>query len=72
MNLLKIFLLGTCLSTLTGCAMFKSNQIVLHPITPNHIFSIAKGTQVGDQVTTEDGYFVSQYYLNEIAEVRVK
>ena len=42
------------LSVLGGCG---SPPVVLHPIAPDHIFSIPKGTTIGDITTERDGWY---------------
>lgn len=50
--------------------------IVLYPITPDHIFEIPEGAEVewedDLEIVQRDGYFVSEYYLNEIMKARLE
>lgn len=56
--------------------------VVLHPLTPSHIFFIPRGAVVewsdmndvaGDLVYVEqDGYFVSERYMAEVMEASVE
>jgi len=55
---------------LTGCSLL-NRQIVLHPITPNDIFRIEKGTKIEDKIVQKDGYFLSDEYLEEVAKARI-
>lgn len=56
------------LISLTGCA----STVVLHPISKSDIFSVTKGTTIGTQVTEKDGWFLSDYYMNEVGKAKVK
>lgn len=54
---------------IAGCANLR--PVVLHPIEQIHFFYIEKGTQIGDIVTEEPGYFLSEFYLEEVGRARV-
>lgn len=58
---------------LSGCY----SQIVLHPINKSDIFRIEKGYPVGNSKgeiiqTEKSGYFMSDDYLKEILDMKVK
>ena len=81
--LLVILFLGGCGRGIWLRLPFTSEPpIVLHPITPTHIFSIPKGARVewpdmndidGDLIfVEEDGWFISDFYMREIMESKVE
>lgn len=53
-----------------GCASFK--QTVIHPIEKSDIFAVDKGTKVGDLTAEKDGWFISDLYLKEVMDAKVK
>lgn len=84
-------------SVFSGCAIFKENQVVLHPIEKSDIYTIPAGAEInipagtvikekidGKEVTTaswekdtklineKNGYFISDYYFKEVAEVKME
>ena len=54
----------------SGCTIIR--PIILHPIEKSDIFSIEKDTQIGDVKTEKDGYFLSEYYLNEVVKAKIE
>jgi hypothetical protein len=52
-----------------GCSTLR--PVVLHPIEKSDIFAIGKGTKIGDTITEKDGWFISDYYLKEVAKAKV-
>lgn len=51
---------------LTGCSGMRS--VTLHPIEQSHFFEM----KAGESYTPEqNGYFLSEYYLEEVARARV-
>ena len=70
MKILRLSLLS--LLFLTGCSLITGNQLVIYPITPDHIFAVDEGTQVGNQTTTQDGCFISDFYMKKIIDGKVK
>lgn len=51
--------------------------VVVHPIQPSDIFPIAAGDLISPQsgtpiVVQKGGFFVSDYYMNEIMRARVE
>jgi len=61
-------------ATLNGCV--RAPKVVMHPMSPMHIFAIPKGAQVeweDDLMFVEtDGYFLSEKYLKEVMDVKVE
>ena len=55
-----------------GCSLFLPPQIVLHPIEKSDIFAINKGDKVGTIVVEKDGWFLSDLYLEQVADAKVK
>lgn len=60
---------------LAGCSI--NRVVVIHPIEKEDIFSIEKGAQIIHtdkrvDVVKKDGWFLSDYYLEEVAKARVK
>jgi hypothetical protein len=71
---IKIFILSFFI--LSGCTAFKTN-IVLHPITPSDICSVKEGSFIifGDDKPVpieKDGWYVSDQYMKEVMETKVK
>lgn len=64
---MKNWIILLSVSLLIGCA----KNIVLHPITNNDIFTIKKGTNIEGNKTKKDGYFISNFYLKEVAKARI-
>lgn len=69
---LKTAILLVLLALLTGCA-----NVVLHPIEKADIFSIEKGAVIttlqGEEIPVEkNGYFLSDEWLEQVAEAKVK
>ena len=61
--------------TVSSCATVR--PIILHPIEKSDIFRIEKGAEVlnpdGTKLTTEkDGYFLSEFYLEEVVKARAE
>lgn len=54
----------------SGCAFVP--KVILHPIAKQHIYVVEKGVQCGDQVTEEEGFFISDFYLEEVMKAKVK
>lgn len=55
-----------------GCASWKTNKVVLHPISKKDIISVPQGTQIGDTQTESSGYFLSDLYLKEVLDAKVQ
>lgn len=51
-----------------GC----TGNIILHPIEKADIFRINKGLIIGNQTIEKDGWFLSDLYLKEIAQAKVR
>ncbi len=51
---------------LTGCA---GNRVILHPISGQDIFRMKKDTAY---TPVKDGYFLSDEYMKEVAQVKVR
>lgn len=66
-KIVLVSLLVSIVLTASNCA----KNIVLHPIERDDIFSVSKGTKIGETATLKDGYFISEYYLEEVARARV-
>jgi len=66
MCLVLLLLLIGLIGFSSGCT-----TVVLHPISGEDIFFIPKGSKVGDRVVKKDGYYLSEFYLKEIAKARV-
>ena len=58
------------LLTVSGCTTIR--PIILHPIEKSDIFAIEKDTLIGGIKTEKDGYFLSEYYLNEVVKAKVE
>lgn len=58
------------LTGITGCAS-ASRDVVLHPIEREEFFKIPSGTQIGMEKTDRDGYFLSEFYMKEIARAKL-
>lgn len=74
-RILRLLLLASIALTVCSCATVR--PIVLHPIEKTDIFRIEKGAEIskpdGIKITTEkDGYFLSEYYLEEVMKVRAE
>lgn len=76
----KLIVLLIVIMFLSGCTgrwywrspITNELPIVLHLITPDHIFFIPAGTEIGDVVTKQDGWYLSEYYLQKVVEVSVE
>ncbi len=64
-KLLRVVILLSLTQLLAGCA----SKLVLYPISQQDIYRIEKG-----QVFTaeKDGYFLSDFYMQEVLEAKVK
>ena len=67
--LVKLLLVLILLTGLSGCAYQK--KVTLYLIDKQDIFEVKKGTKVGDIVAEKDGFFISGFYLQEVAKARV-
>lgn len=71
---LILLLLSIALATLSCCV--SSTSIVMHPMSPEHIFRIEQGARIlqndSMDVASVDGYFLSDKYLREVMEVKVE
>ena len=63
----KILLVSLLLSI--GCV--GCSRTTLHPILKSDIFFVPKGTQVDDVTTEKDGWFLSEYYIERVAETKI-
>jgi len=72
----KYIFIGLMSFMLVGCGtvgeMFLPRAIVLHPIEKSDIFYVASGTQIGNERTEKEGYFLSNEYIDEVMKVRIK
>ena len=62
-------LLVLILLIVNGCTIVR--PIVLHPIEKSDIFAIDKNIKIGNITTEKDGYFLSEYYLEEVVKAKV-
>lgn len=62
-SLILLFLL-----LIVGCA----RVIVLYPIQKSDIFRITKDTKVGNLTAEKDGWFLSDLYLKEVVNTKLK
>ena len=74
MKIINVLIIALVMLT-AGCATVR--PIILHPIEKSDIFRIEKGAEVlnsdGTKVTTEkDGYFLSEFYLEEVIKARAE
>lgn len=63
------------LISLTGCSF--NRKVVIHPIEKSDIFFIPKNSKVvtpkGDtQKVEKDGWFLSEFYVEEVMKARVE
>ena len=58
------------LTVIIGCSTAKN--VVIHPIEKSDIFDIPKDTKVGEITTEKDGWFISDYYLEEVAKAKME
>ena len=62
----KILVLSLlALTVFIGCSW---RQVILHPIEKSDIFRMEEGVEY---VSEKDGYFVSDYYVEEVMKVKV-
>jgi len=63
---------------LTGCSALKPRpRVTLHPIEKSDIFSVVVGSEVklpdGTIIeVVKDGWFLSDFYLDEVTQVKVE
>ena len=74
-RILLLLLLGWIALIVSSCATVR--PIILHPIEKSDIFRIEKGAEIsnpdGSRITTEkDGYFLSEFYLEEVVKARAE
>ena len=74
MKIINVIIIVLIMLT-AGCASVR--PIVLHPIEKSDIFRIEKGAEIsnpdGTKITTEkDGYFLSEFYLEEVIKARAE
>jgi len=60
---------------LSGCSALKKD-VILHPIEKSHIFSIEEGSKVihtdgSETVAEKSGWFLSDYYLEEVSKAKI-
>lgn len=65
---MKILLLSLLL--ISGCA--GRSHLVVHPVNSQDLIPVDKGTQIGDVITSQEGWYLSDFYFSEILRVRVK
>jgi hypothetical protein len=59
--------------SLVGCAEIpQRRKMVLHPIYPEDIFLVPKGTTCGGNTTKKNGYFLSDEYVREVLDVGIE
>lgn len=54
---------------ISGCAT--TNKVYIHPIEKSDIFSIPKGTQVGEIKAEKDGWFLSDDYVKMVMKAKI-
>ena len=64
-NIKILAVLLLVLTSSTGC----KGSIILNPIEKTDIFFVEKGTSFTSE---KDGYFLSEFYLDEIVQAKVK
>ena len=74
MKIINVIIIVLIMLT-AGCATVR--PIVLHPIEKSDIFRIEKGAEIlnpdGMRITTEkNGYFLSEFYLEEVIKARAE
>lgn len=67
---LLLLLVSISFVVFSGCA--RSRNFVIHPISEQDIFEIKKGTNIAGTTTEFDGWYVSDFYLEKIAEAKVE
>ena len=63
---LSITILLVLLLGLAGCG---SRQIILYPIDKQDIVKISRGE---NYIPDRDGYFLSDFYIDEIAQAKIR
>lgn len=63
----RMVTLALLLLTLVSCGSTN-----LYLIEKQDIYRIPKGTMIDDQVADRDGYFISDLYLEKVAEAKIK
>jgi len=59
---------------ISSCAVLegkKPQKLSVHALEDD-FFSVETGTSVGDRVVSKDGYFISEYYFQEVMEASVE
>lgn len=71
-NIKKIFLFCFFLLFLSGCGTISGFLDKTPTINPegNNIYSVDKGVICGDKTTPSLGWYVSDYWMEEIAKIR--
>lgn len=65
---LRWLLISTTLCvSLTGCAT--TRPVYLHPVLHEDFFSVPAGTQIGKDMTRQDGFFLSKEYMTRVLNV---
>lgn len=65
----KLFILSLIsILLLSGCAI---RNVILHPIEKTDIFYVPEGTQIAQQKTEKDGYFLSKEYMEQVIRARL-
>jgi hypothetical protein len=65
-TLVKLLLPLTAL-IISGCA----SQVVLYPIEKSDIFFVGKSSTLNNQTIAKDGWYVSQFYMDEVMRVKM-
>lgn len=61
-------ILVLCLLIFSGC----SRQVILHPITDDDIMIVPAGTLVGEVAVKKDGYYFSEFYVQNVMDVKIE
>lgn len=52
---------------ISGCV----SQVVLYPIEKSDIFFVGKSSTINNQTVSKDGWYVSQFYMDEVMRVKM-
>lgn len=67
---MKKFIVLLCICALAaGC---QDQLLILHPADPNDLIIVPKGTRIGETIIDRDGCFYSNWFQQEIMQVKVE
>lgn len=67
----NVWTVSLVLLVLSGCS-FLNREIILYPISNKDIIVVPAGTKIGEIEVKKDGYFITEFYMNEVMDAKLK